>query len=295
MDCASLIDNVNGITGTDIQFNMYGRGNTMVIHNVVNPDIIQNFTDWRYVDAEFEYRNWTTDVWFHDSYWTGGVAPNSATRFRFIQHTPQTGPWTGTLHLDDPIPGSDGRIDPCGGLGTRGNDPFEGKSDITLNGGRYNTKVQHDAAMVKMRKKDFDDAVTLFKPLAHVPKVIYERSSPEARFFIDNARIWVSSKGLNTRDANDGWLPEAFVGFVDKTTDLFILKPNPAQSEFDIQLLSGNYEISIFDALGKLIFTKNTEGVTHVNTYEWQSGIYFVRVNDKDNKKVQNSKIIVQH
>ncbi len=297
MDCASLINNVYGITGIDIQFNMYGRpgDDAVVIHNVVNPDIAQYFPNWHYVDAHFQYRNFTTDVWFSDSYWTGGVAPNTATRFKFTKQSPQNIPWTGTIHLDNSLSGGEPVIDQCGGLGTRGGNPFDGKSDIILNGGRYNTKVQHDAAMVKMRKKKFDEAITLFTPLAHVPKIVYEISSPEARHFIDNARIWVSSKGLNPRGANKGWLPEAFVGFTRKIDDLFILKPNPVNTEFEIQLLAGSYEISVYDALGKLILLKNTEGVTQVNTADWQNGIYFVKVNDKSSNIVQNSKVIVQH
>ena len=299
IDCASLINNVYGITGKDIQFNMYGRSSTTIMHNVSN-EIQQNITDWKYVDAEFLYRNFTTDVYLHDSYWTGGVAPNANTQFRFIQHTPQTGPWSGTLHLDNPIAGGDSRIIPCGGLNLRGSDPFAGKTEIILAGVRYDTKVQHDAAMVKMREKNFDQSVNLFRPLANVPAVIYERSSSEARHFIDNARIWVSSKGLNPRGANGGWLPEAIVGFTRKIDDLFVVKPNPVNTEFEIQLLAGSYEISVYDALGKLILLKNTpeginERVTQVITSDWQNGIYFVKVKDKVNNKVQNSKVIVQH
>lgn len=302
MDCASLINNVYGITGKDIQFNMYGRGGTTIMQNV-SSEIQQNISDWRYVDAEFQARVSTTDVWLHDSYWTGGAAPNAGTQFRFIQRNPHfPEPWTGTLHLDNPILNdpntntpNDFRIDRCGGLGLRGSDPFSGKTEIILAGGRYDTKVQHDAAMVKMREKKFDQSVNLFRPLANVPAVIYERSSPEARHFIDNARIWVSYKGLTPRGANDGWLPEAFVGFTRKIDNLFILKPNPVNTEFEIQLLAGSYEISVFDALGKLILLKNTEGVTQVNTTDWQNGIYFVKVTDKSTNKVQNSKVIVQH
>ena len=149
--------------------------------------------------------------------------------------------------------------------------------------------------MIKMREKNFDQSVNLFRPLANVPAIIYERSSPEARHFIDNARIWVSYKGLTPRGTNEGWLPEAFVGFTRKIDNLFILKPNPVNAEFEIQLLAGSYEISVYDALGKLILLKNTEGVTQVNTADWQNGIYFVKVNDKSSNKVQNSKVIVQH
>ena len=294
MDCASLINNVYGITGKDIQFNMYGRGGTTIMQNV-STDIQQNLSNWRYVDAEFQARVSTTDVWLHDSYWTG-VVPNAGTQFRFIQRNPHfPEPWTGTLHLDNPVSGSDFRINLCGGLGLRGSDPFSGKTEIILNGGRYDTKVQHDAAMIKMREKNFDQSVNLFRPLANVPAVIYERSSPEARHFIDNARVWVSYKGLTPRGTNEGWLPEAFVGFTRKIDNLFILKPNPVNAEFEIQLLAGSYEISVYDALGKLILLKNTEGVTQVNTADWQNGIYFVKVNDKSSNKVQNSKVIVQH
>ena len=149
--------------------------------------------------------------------------------------------------------------------------------------------------MVQMRKKKFDEAVRLFTPLAHVPKVIYERSSPEARHFIDNARIWVSTKGLGTREANNGWLPEAFVGFINKTDNLFVVKPNPTNVEFDIQLSSGSYEVNVFNTIGQLILSKNTEGVLQVNTAEWQNGIYIIKVKDKVTEKIQNSKVIVQH
>ena len=48
IDCASLINNVYGITGKDIQFNMYGRSSTTIMHNVSN-EIQQNITDWKYI------------------------------------------------------------------------------------------------------------------------------------------------------------------------------------------------------------------------------------------------------
>ena len=128
VDCASLINNVYGITGKDIQFNMYGRSwnSTTIMHNV-STEIQQNMPDWKYVDAEFINRVSTTDVWLHDSYWTGGVAPNAATQFRFIQRNPQIQPWTGTLHLDNPVSGSDFRINLCGGLDFVEVTHFQGK------------------------------------------------------------------------------------------------------------------------------------------------------------------------
>ena len=310
MDCAGLVDNVYGITGIDIAFNMYGRSwsNSIVIHEI-SPEIRSIFPDWKYVDVKFQYRNNTTDVWFIDSYWsfnTVNGSIGSPAFFRFTKQYPQFGPWNGTVHTDDPISYFtvfinffDPRINPCGGLTTRGEkkDPFIAKAVIEIDGALYNTKIQHDAAMKFATARNFDKAVDLFKPLAKISQKDYEKAKPEVRHFVDIARVWTPYKGLNSREAgNSGWIPEAFVGMVEKKDGSFLIKPNPTDADLEIQLADGGkYEVSVFDALGKLILTVNTEGSNHINTSNWQNGIYFVKVTDKSNNEIRNNKVVVQH
>ncbi len=75
----------------------------------------------------------------------------------------------------------------------------------------------------------------------------------------------------------------------------FSLSPNPATEEFEVVLANGDYDIQVFDALGKRVFTKNTEGVTTVDVRTWHNGIYIVNLLDKVSKKKTFSKVVVQH
>ena len=146
--------------------------------------------------------------------------------------------------------------------------------------------------------KNFDKAVELFKPLSKIPQKDYERATPEARHFIEIARVWAPYNNLKSRDAgSNGWIPEAIMGVVENNNkDLpFLIKPNPTDADLEIQLAEGSYEIIVFDAVGKLILTKNTEGSNHINTSNWQNGIYFVKITDKSNNEIRNNKVVVQH
>jgi Secretion system C-terminal sorting domain len=73
--------------------------------------------------------------------------------------------------------------------------------------------------------------------------------------------------------------------------------PNPVQNELTIDVMSDakNVEIEVIDVLGRSIYQKNesnTEGskLLTINTLDWLSGIYFLKVSD--GKKVFQQKIV---
>lgn len=63
---------------------------------------------------------------------------------------------------------------------------------------------------------------------------------------------------------------------VNETSELSIY-PNPTDGEFSINL-EGEYTVSIMDARGRLIITKSATDNTEINLSDYESGVYFVKV-----------------
>lgn len=77
------------------------------------------------------------------------------------------------------------------------------------------------------------------------------------------------------------------LGIQDKSMDAIRIYPNPTSSMATIDL--GQFEevvIQIIDLHGKTIKRiDNAKGKTHLNTVNWEKGIYFVHINGKNNSK----------
>jgi len=91
-----------------------------------------------------------------------------------------------------------------------------------------------------------------------------------------------------------------FIGLESIKTNednLLTVYPNPAKDNFNIYISNySNGEISIYNAVGVLILKKHIEGnnsTIAINTEHFQTGIYFINYIDKQNKRIENKKIII--
>jgi hypothetical protein len=70
--------------------------------------------------------------------------------------------------------------------------------------------------------------------------------------------------------------------------------PNPAKSQFTIELKDGDFEIRIFNLLGvEKYFSKRNSSVA-ISTVNWPSGIYLIEVYDLQTDKQVNGKVVIQ-
>ena len=77
--------------------------------------------------------------------------------------------------------------------------------------------------------------------------------------------------------------------------NVFTIQPNPTNEAFDVTLSSGDYELHVFDAIGRLVFEQNTEGSVKVDVRNWQNGLYIISLLDRTTKVKSHNKVIVQH
>jgi len=75
-----------------------------------------------------------------------------------------------------------------------------------------------------------------------------------------------------------------------------IIAPNPSNGDFNIlqSKSSGDGKIEIFNAVGRIVYLKEivNSDITAVNLENVSSGIYFVKVNFRENS--YNRKILIQ-
>jgi hypothetical protein len=78
------------------------------------------------------------------------------------------------------------------------------------------------------------------------------------------------------------------------TTNAFTLYPNPATSNFTLELSSGfsGANVQIFNALGALVYEQGISQPTTVININVPSGIYFVKVSDRE--KMYTQKLIIE-
>ena len=296
MDCARMIQNVNGIKGTDIIFSAYTRGATANIFTK-NEDVPTGL----YIESIFKERWNETDVWLHGNYWDGNMPSTTPINndWSFKTKNPHLAPWNGTIHIVPTRMLSDPNVGTCGGVDLRSepNDPLDSNTIVNVNGIYRNVKIQQDAGWRKLSQKNLKEAIELMKPVAGLPRTITDTASNTVNHLVDVAKCFTIGRGAQSRSTTkqDGWLPETFVGYVKPKENTFAISPNPTADQFDITLPKGDYILQVFDALGKLIFSKNTEGSSKVDVHAWQNGIYMVSLLDKSNKNKTFSKIVVQH
>ena len=69
------------------------------------------------------------------------------------------------------------------------------------------------------------------------------------------------------------------------------LYPNPANNELNVQLdyVNTDYKIAIYNTLGSFLYESNqlSNGNNSINTSQLNSGIYFVKITDSQNRIYQ--------
>ena len=148
-----------------------------------------------------------------------------------------------------------------------------------------------------MSENNLEAAVELLEPVAELPNSILDTASNRVNYFAEVAKSFTTKRGVQLRSAvkKRGWLPETIVNITRLNNNTFVLSPNPTNDQFDITLPQGNYTLQVFDALGKQIFSKSTEGSSKVDVHAWQNGMYTVSLLNKATNKKTFSKIVVQH
>ncbi|MEY4935620.1 MAG: Secretion system C-terminal sorting domain, partial [Bacteroidota bacterium] len=308
---ARLLDNYRSIEGTDILFNMYARnGRTnMFTRNQWVP------TDSRFLDATFKFRN-PSDVWMHGSYWDQLTATASNQPYWTLMQENATGaanrrPWTGTLHIDEPNwwggavitnPGNPA-ITACGGLVLRSpennqNQDLMAQNTIVFADGQYrDVKIQQDVALLRLRQQALNTAEGLFEPIARLSQTVRDTANTVVKHMIDVARVMAIGAGQSTNGLarNDfGWLPEATVHF-EKPSATLKAYPNPAQDFCTVELPTGQpYNVTVLDAVGRVIVTLNTVGNADLDTKDWKSGIYMVQAVHQTSKQQAFAKMVIQ-
>ncbi|NVO03117.1 MAG: immune inhibitor A [Bacteroidetes bacterium] len=109
-------------------------------------------------------------------------------------------------------------------------------------------------------------------------------------FYFDDLKVTKMISNSSTIIENEN-SEEVFV------SDAF---PNPAESEcmirYDIKGIHQNCELKIFNSLGKLVFLKKlteNRGEISIPLNNFSSGVYFYRINSKENNFSQIKKIVV--
>jgi Secretion system C-terminal sorting domain len=308
MDCSRLLDNAVAIQGTDILFNMYGRGsNTNMIRQ--NPVAI-SLTP--HLQVAYQWRRNLNDIWLHGNYWhpTVPAATPVNSYWRFEQTIKaESGaigsPWAGTLHVNEPGWGdaitdaNHGSVQNCGGVNLRSPESERGnlmaQNTIIFADGQYrNVKIQQDVAMHQIQQQNLPLAETLFEPIARLSDQARDTASVAVKHYIDVARVMAvrSNNGLAREDF--GWLPEATVYF-DKPTLSLKVYPNPAQDFCRVELPLGQvYDVGVYDAVGRQIAILTTQGDTNLDTKDWKSGIYMIQALNQKTQQKYYAKMIIQ-
>jgi hypothetical protein len=67
----------------------------------------------------------------------------------------------------------------------------------------------------------------------------------------------------------------------------FSVYPNPSTGLFNIQSEELINTVEVFDISGKVILTKNSNGISSLDLNQFKTGFYFVKVNGASIKKIQ--------
>lgn len=72
-----------------------------------------------------------------------------------------------------------------------------------------------------------------------------------------------------------------------KSESNFVIFPNPFSDIINLLHINEGQEIKIFDAIGKIVFSVSSEGVTTINTSGWPKGVYFLNSGNQTKKLVK--------
>lgn len=70
--------------------------------------------------------------------------------------------------------------------------------------------------------------------------------------------------------------------------------PNPAKDNIAIQLPSeGEYQVSIYDALGKQVFSQQLKGKPLLPITQYEAGVYFVKIQNASGDKMYHNRLLI--
>jgi len=84
------------------------------------------------------------------------------------------------------------------------------------------------------------------------------------------------------------------LGTTDFNKSSISIAPNPVKNEFTIFSTNAIVEVTIFDAIGKLILTKKASNLSQIEIQNLSNGIYFVKMKDNNNTQI-TQKIIISN
>jgi hypothetical protein len=105
--------------------------------------------------------------------------------------------------------------------------------------------------------------------------------------FVNNLARWIGGSFIDTCSA------PMSVSEINYENLLVKIYPNPSENNFTISLSeNSNYSFEIYNSIGKIFSQGFFRNQTEINSSSWQSGMYFIRVTDREN--TWNEKIIKQ-
>lgn len=274
--CSSFIDNGISIHGEDVllsisplSVNASGLfpvgNNNFVSSNLSNMHfyIYLNTRNYNLVSAEYNY-------------WGGGLPPSDS---YFLSTNGVTSdiplisyPYYNTFRVDCPR-----IIQGIGGNGTCG-----------YNGGPFNLPFNdiRDQAMQSFQTDQSEITETLMQDISSSQNDNYAAASSDCKFTYDYARIFTQVALNPTRlpilsDADDYTLPNKNIH----------VSPNPIHDFMNITLPRGEYTMSLFNGFGKLIFKKQLNGNSIIDTKSLIAGLYYYTITNAHSKIIYSSKV----
>ena len=106
--------------------------------------------------------------------------------------------------------------------------------------------------------------------------------------------IYTSDKWSSPFDNNGNItvLPNTTTGITEHTTLDVKIYPTIVSSDVNIELASGNFNLSIYDMSGKLVLNANLQGNKNIDLTGLHTGVYVVRINEMDSNQMFTQKII---
>jgi hypothetical protein len=70
--------------------------------------------------------------------------------------------------------------------------------------------------------------------------------------------------------------------------------PNPTGSLFNIDLESGNYLMSIYNAQGQVVLQKRLNGTEKIDVTTLKNGMYYIKIQDSNSSATFTQKLLKQ-
>ncbi|WP_439131367.1 cytochrome c peroxidase [Polaribacter sp.] len=108
--------------------------------------------------------------------------------------------------------------------------------------------------------------------------------------------VYTNEKWSNPFDANENisLIGNSLATDDHKFGQTVTLFPNPVKEHLNIKVNTGDYLVTIFDLNGKKVFEQNISESDAMNLYRLRKGIYFLKLQNLDSKKIITKKFIKQ-